>query len=553
MTDDELSFWGWGYAEKFPDDEDRRELAAQLEGMLGFPERPLLAPPTQADVSIPDLSLSPPDHLADVVSTATEDRLRHTYGKGYRDLVRGFHGDFRSAPDAIAEPESEAEIESILDWASEQRVAVVPYGGGTSVVGGIECDPDGDGASYAGVLSLDVRELDAVRDVDEHTLSARIQAGALGPEINEQLAEYGLQLRHYPQSYEFSTLGGWIATRAGGHFATLYTHIDEFVENVRLVTPTGPMETRRVPASGAGPDPNRLVCGSEGALGVITEAWMQVQPRPDYRARATVHFEEFDAAVDATREIVQARLYPANCRLLDRNEAMLNEVAMDGSHVLVLGFESVDHPVDDDLERALELCEAHDGRLAGEPNYEGPHRARDDDRDTNADSDEDGDEADDWRNAFFEAPYTFNALVSLGVIVDTFETAVTWDQFPTLHEEITTQVTETMQDECGAGFLSCRFTHVYPDGPAPYYTLLAPADVGNELEQWRAIKATASDVIEEYGGTITHHHAVGRVHRDWYDDETPDAFRDALRAAKESMDPEWIMNPGALLERPSGD
>jgi alkyldihydroxyacetonephosphate synthase len=543
MTADELSFWGWGYSEKFPDEAERRDLATRMEGMLGFPERPMLSPPALSDVSIPDSSLSPPAHLEDVVSTATEDRIRHTYGKGYRDIVRGFHGDFGSAPDAVAEPDCEDDIEDVLAWANGERIAVVPYGGGTSVVGGIECDPNGDGGGFAGVVSLDVRELDAVLEVDDHSRSARIQAGALGPEINEQLAEYDLQLRHYPQSYEFSTLGGWIATRAGGHFATVYTHIDEFVENVRMVTPSGPMETRRLPASGAGPDPNRLVCGSEGTLGVITEAWMQVQPRPSYRARATVHFDDFDAAVDATRAIVQARLYPANCRLLDRNEAMLNEVAMDGSHVLVLGFESIDHPVDSDLERALEICDDHGGAVSGNPSFEGPHR----ERKTDAGGDDRDDEEGDWRSAFFEAPYTFNALVSLGVIVDTFETAVTWDQFPQLHEEITTQVMDTMNEECGTGFLSCRFTHVYPDGPAPYYTLLAPADVGNELEQWREIKATASDVIEEYGGTITHHHAVGRVHRDWYEAETPGEFHEALRAAKESMDPEGIMNPGALL------
>ncbi|MFB6083019.1 MAG: FAD-binding oxidoreductase [Halorientalis sp.] len=538
MTDSDLSFWGWGYAEKFPDEDERDELATRLETMLGFPERPRLDPPELADVSIPESAVSVPERLAGVCSTATEDRVRHTYGSGYRDLVRGFHGDFSSAPDVVAEPETEAEIRAILDWATAERIAVVPYGGGTSVVAGVECDPED--SAYAGVCSLDLRAMDRVLEVDDRSRTARIQAGATGPQINDQLREHGLQLRHYPQSYEFSTLGGWIATRAGGHFATVYTHIDDFVENVRMLTPSGEFESRRLPASGAGPDPNRLVLGSEGTLGVITEGWLRVQPRPPYRARATVRFSEFDAAVDATREIVQARLYPANCRLLDSREAMMNEVAMDGSHVLVLGFESVDHPVDDDLARAIEIAEDRGGTVSSGPTYEGPHREGDE-----ADRD---DEEGDWRSAFFEAPYKFNALVSLGVIVDTFETAVTWDQFDRLHTEITEQVTEVMEEECGAGFLSCRFTHVYPDGPAPYYTLLAPADVGRELEQWREIKATASDVIEEYGGTITHHHAVGRTHREWYEEESPDEFRDALHAAKDRLDPAGIMNPGALLD-----
>jgi alkyldihydroxyacetonephosphate synthase len=546
MTADELSFWGWGYAEKFPDESERRELKERLENLLGFPERPLLDPPALDDVEIPDSRLSVPESLSGFVSTATEDRVRHTYGKAYRDLVRGFHGDFSPAPDAVAEPESEGEIADLLAWASEETVAVVPFGGGTSVVGGVECDPDSDGSGYGGVVSLDVRALDEVVEVDPHSRSARIQAGATGPEIRDQLAEHGLQLRHYPQSYEFSTLGGWIATRAGGHFATVYTRIDDFVENVRMVTPTGTVETRRLPGSGAGPDPNKLILGSEGAFGVITEAWMEVQPRPPYRARASVHFDDFDAGVDATREIAQARLYPANCRLLDRNEAMLNEVAMDGSHVLVLGFESTDHPVEDDLARAIVIAEDHGGDLPSEPSYEGPHLEAED-APEGGDDDRGGSEGN-WRSAFFEAPYQFNALVSLGVVVDTFETAVTWDQFPELHEAITERVTAAMDEHCGAGFLACRFTHVYEDGPAPYYTLLAPGEPGRELEQWRPIKEAASDAIEEYGGTITHHHAVGRVHRDWYERETPAEYREALKAAKRTFDPAGIMNPGALLD-----
>ena len=539
--DDELSFWGWGYAHRFPNDDERRKLQSQVETLLGFPERTLMDPPTIDDVTIPESRLTVPESVSGIVSTDTEDRVRHTYGQGYRDLVRGFHGEFAAAPDAVAEPETEDEIKDVLAWATAERVAVVPYGGGTSVVGGVECDPQGDGAAYSGVVSLSVRALDSVREVDETSRTALIEAGATGPEINDQLAEYDLQLRHYPQSYEFSTLGGWIATRAGGHFATRYTHIDDFVESVRMVTPSGSFETRRLPASGAGPDPNRLVLGSEGTLGVVTEAWMRVQPRPPYRARASVTFRDFDAAVAATRDIVQARLYPANCRLLDRNEAMLNEVAMDGSHVLVLGFESVDHPVEDALSRAIEIAEMHGGSVDDAPSSEGPHVADDGD-------DGRGGTEGDWRSAFFEGPYKFNALVSMGVIVDTFETAVTWDQFPTLHAEIREQVTAEMEDVCGNGFLSTRFTHVYPDGPAPYYTLIAPADVGRELEQWREIKQVASDVIEEYGGTITHHHAVGRLHREHYADESPAAFRRVLESAKSSLDPAGVMNPGVLLD-----
>jgi alkyldihydroxyacetonephosphate synthase len=537
MTDDRRrSFWAWGYEDRLPDDEDRREMKAQLEGLLGFPELPVMEYPSMEDIDIPDPRLDVPGELADFATTDRRVRASRTYGKGYRDLVRGFHGDFSPAPDIVATPRNEPEVEDAIAWATAEDVAVVPFGGGTSVVGGVECDGDG----YAGVLCLDMREMNAVLEVDEHSRSARIQAGATGPEIQAQLADHGLQLRHYPQSYEFSTYGGWIATRAGGHFATRYTHIDDFVESVRAVTPAGSLETRRLPASGAGPDPNRFLLGSEGAFGVITDGWTRVQPRPHHRARATMYFDDYSEAVEATREIVQARLYPANCRLLDSNEAMLNELAFDGSHLLVLGFESTDCPVADDLERAMEIAEDHGGTCPEGPTVE--DRSKGDEADDRAESSEGS-----WRDSFFEAPYRFNGLVSMGVLVDTFETAVTWETFPGLHEALRENVVGAMEAECGTGFLSCRFTHVYEDGPAPYYTLIAPAEVGEELDQWRTIKAAASDTLMEYGATITHHHAVGRVHRDHYHEEAPEKYLEALRSMKRTLDPDGIMNPGALL------
>ena len=525
MTEDEeLSFWGWGYKSKLPDEDERRRLAEMAETYLGFPERPLLEPPTLEDAEVPGSEVDPPFGFC---TTDDEVRARHTYGKGYRDLIRGFRGEFSAAPDAVARPGDEEGIVELLGWASSENVAVVPFGGGTSVVGGIECD----GSGYAGVVSLDVRGLDEVIEVDEHSRSARIQAGATGPGLQEQLDGHGLQLRHYPQSYEFSTLGGWLATHAGGHFATVYTHIDDFVEGVRMVTPKGVVETRRLPRSGAGPYPEALLLGSEGAFGVFTEAWTRVQPRPKHRGKATVAFEEFEDGVEAARRIAQARLYPANCRLLDRNEAVLNQVA--STNVLVLGFESTDSPVEDDLGRAVEIAENHGGEVREEK--------------TGGRSGEGGEEAD-WRNAFFEAPYMFNGLVSIGVLVDTFETSVTWEGFEALHESVRSEVLGKAEEVCGDGFLSCRFTHIYEDGPAPYYTILAPAEVGNELEQWREIKKTASGVLDEHGAATTHHHAVGRVHRDAYESETPDAYREALRAAKDVFDPKGVMNPGALLD-----
>jgi alkyldihydroxyacetonephosphate synthase len=338
-----------------------------------------------------------------------------------------------------------------------------------------------------------------------------------------------MTLRHFPQSFEFSTLGGWIATRAGGHFATLYTHIDDLVESLRMVTPRGLWESRRLPASGAGPSPDRLALGSEGILGVITEAWVRVRPRPRFRSRASLRFRELGGAVAAARELAQSELYPANCRLLDGREALLHRVALDGSSVLLLAFESADHPVDAWMARALEIARGRGGE--GEPR-----------------EDRDPDEAGAWRAAFIAAPYLFNTLVSLGCVVDTFETACTWDRFEALDRAVRAAVGEALRRECGGGLISCRFTHVYPDGPAPYYTFIGPGRRGAELQQWHAIKTAASDALGAAGGTITHHHAVGRVHRPWYDRERPEPFAAALRAAKAALDPDGMLNPGVLID-----
>jgi alkyldihydroxyacetonephosphate synthase len=479
---------------------------------------------------VPDGRLAPPEELP-FCTDDREQRVRHTYGRSYRDVLRGFHGDFGPAPDLVAHPRTEDDVAAVLAWASAEGVAVVPYGGGTSVVGGLEIGrPDG----FAGTLSLDMRAMDRVLAIDETSLSARIEAGALGPRIEEQLAPKGLTLRHFPQSFEHSTLGGWIATRAGGHFATVYTHIDDLVESVRMLTPRGPMESRRLPGSGAGPSPDRLVLGSEGAFGVITEAWMRVRPRPRHRLSASVRFGTFEAAVDATRAVAQAGLHPSNCRLLDAREALLNGVPAGKGGVLLLGFESVDAPRDGLMEAALLLCSERGGVCK-----EGIVRREEENEASNPSTS--------WRKSFLDAPYLQSALVSLGVIADTFETAITWERFAALHERVIRAVKDAMAEVGTRGVVSCRFTHVYPDGPAPYYTFLAPGREGEEQEQWAAIKSAAADAVIDAGGTITHHHAVGRMHRPWIARQRPALFTEALCAARETLDPRGIMNPGVLL------
>jgi alkyldihydroxyacetonephosphate synthase len=516
-------FWGWGREGEGLSRRELEELGATFAERFGLRGVRMQQPPRIDELDLAAPRLTPPESIAAFLSADPYDRAAHAYGRSFRDLVRAFRRDYTRTPDLVAFPRDEHDVAAVLEWCSAERAAAIPFGGGSSVAGGVEPDV-GDG--YRGAVSIDLRRLDGVVEVDGASRAARIAAGTLGPALETQLKAHGLTLRHFPQSFEWSTLGGWIATRSGGHFATLHTRIDEFVEAVRVVTPRGVLETRRLPASGAGPSPERLVCGSEGTLGVITEAWMRLQPRPVHRAGASVCFADFGAAVDAARELAQSGLHPSNCRLLDHDEALLSGSG-DGAHsILVVGFESGDHELGPWLERALEITAAHGGERH---------------------ADDGDDPAALWRAAFLRGPHLRDGFAQLGLIHETFETAVTWDRFPAFHAGVLEATRRAMAEACGGGALSCRFAYVYPDGAAPYYSVYAPGREGQELEQWDAIKAAASEAILALGGTITHHHSVGRDHAPWYRREAPELYTAALGAAKAELDPAGIMNPGVLL------
>jgi alkyldihydroxyacetonephosphate synthase len=523
--------WGWGFEDEQPSTDEVRAAAGGLAAHLGFPLVEVEAPVSLDEVKLAAPRILPPAGLADICAAGNHTRATHALGKSYSDVVLGFRGRFEHPPDFVARPRDELDMERLLAWCSAEHVAAIPYGGGTSVVGGVQPDV---GSSYNGAITIDLGELCRVIEVDEVSRAALIQAGASGPELEAQLAQHGLTLRHFPQSFELSTLGGWIATRAAGHFATVWTHIEDFVESVRALTPSGAWASRRLPGSGAGPSPDRMLVGSEGTLGVITEAWVRVQPRPTHRASAGVRFPTFASGAECVRELSQSGLHPSNCRLIDPAEARFT-MSGDGTFaLLVLGFESSDHPVDFLMDRALAICAKHGG-TAGE-------------RRGSSGSDSSGGGVGAWREAFLRAPYVRDIFVAMGVLSETFETAITWDRFPRFHERVTAAARAAVEDVSGAAQVSCRFTHVYPDGPAPYYTVLAPALRGEEVEQWAAIKAAVSEVIVAEGATITHHHAVGRDHRPWYDRQRPDPFAAALRGAKAAVDPRGVMNPGVLVD-----
>jgi alkyldihydroxyacetonephosphate synthase len=476
---------------------------------------------------LPPPRVRPPAALAGIASDEPADRARHGLGRSYADVLRGLRGEVRHAPDLVLRPRDEAGIAAVLEWCAGAGAAVIPYGGGTSVVGGVEPDV---GEGFPATVSLDLGAVSGVAEIDPVAMAARVRAGTSGPDLEARLKADGLTLRFYPQSFTRSTVGGWLATRAAGHFATRATHIDDLVEAVRMVTPAGLWASRRLPGSGAGPSPDRLALGSEGTLGVITEAWLRVQRRPRHRAGTVVAFPDFAGGAAAARAIVQAGLTPSACRLVDPVEAAYTGTLAGGEAALVLGFESTSLPVGADLAAALELCGAAGGRAL----------------------DDGGGATGAWRSSFVQAPLLRERLMLLGVLAETFETAITWDRLDQLVAAVRAATAAALTAVCGAGTVTCRLTHVYPDGAAPYFTVLAPARRGSELSQWAEIKAAASEAILAAGGTITHHHAVGRDHRRWYDRQRPDPFAHALRAAKATLDPAGILNPGVLIDPHQG-
>ncbi|WP_338674786.1 FAD-binding oxidoreductase [Streptomyces sp. SCSIO 30461] len=530
------SWWGWGATEKALPEAECAALGTLIPGAATEP----LPVPDLRTVELPKVRVRPPAALAPLLSDSPPDRAGHTYGKAYRDIVRALHGDLSPAPDQVAFPRSEQDIADILDWAADAGAAVVPYGAGSSVAGGVEYRGD----RHRGVVSLDLSGLDRVLEIDRVSRAARIQAGVLGPHLEAQLRPHGLTLRHFPQSFEFSTLGGWLATRAGGHYATLYTHIDDLVESLRVVTPVGVSESLRVPGSGAGPSPDRLFLGSEGTLGVITEAWLRIQDRPCFKASATVLFDSFPVAIDAVRAIAQSGLNPANCRLLDAGEAALAGVARGGESVLVLGVESAYAPVDERLAELVALACDHGGSRSASSTAGGAEPGAGDGADTAAGT---------WRSAFLRMPYLRDGLARMSVISETFETACTWDRAGQLYEAVRGRLGEVARRVTGAeAMINCRFTHLYTDGPAPYFTVIVPGRRGAEVAMWDEIKEASMEMLGELGATVTHHHAVGRDHRPGYDRQRPEPFARALRATKQALDPAGILNPGVLVD-PAAD
>ena len=525
-------FWGWGYDDELLSSEEENNIDQRIAKTFQLDQVERIEIPKISDIDINKPLFSTPSSLKKILSDDKLERLNHAYGKSFPDSARSILGDFSSPPDYVAFPETQNEITSILDWASENNVAVIPYGGGSSVCGGVETNV---GSDYAGVISLDMKNINSILEIDKTSRTALIEGGILGPNLEAQLKEHDLTMRHYPQSFEFSSLGGWIATRSGGHYATLYTHIDDFVESLKMITPSGSFETRRLPGSGAGPSPDRFVIGSEGIMGVITEASMRLQNRPTFRSSCTVEFINYEDALTALRLVSQSGLFPSNCRLLDANEALFNGAGDGKSHLLILAFESADHDKTASLERALEIAKDNKG------NFEVPSQDSQAHRSGSSGT---------WRNSFIKAPYLRESFTRRGIIQDTFETSITWDKSKDFIQAVKDDTSKAILEITGKpSLVTCRITHSYPDGLAPYFTFGAYATPSTMIDTWKEIKCATNEICVSKGGTVTHHHAVGRDHRpNGYDVQRDDLFSKVLIEAKAALDPKGIMNPGVLID-----
>ena len=531
------SFYGWGFEDDAVSAEELGWFERAWSGLFGVDSFDPAPMPRDSEITLRAPRVSPPPALQRFCTNDKYERLLHCYGRSVHDLARMIHGhDFSNPPDVVACPRDEADIRAVLDWCGADDLAATPFGGGSSVVGGVNPTTD---ERYRGTVTIDLKHLNRVVEVDTTSQAARIQGGVLGPDLERQLKPTGLTMRFFLQSWEFSSLGGWIATRAAGHYATVYSQIDDHVESLRVVTPAGLIATRRLPTSGAGPSPDRLFLGSEGALGIITEAWVRLHRRPTFRRSTTVRFRDFEKAVAAVRTISQARLYPANARLIERDEVKFTEAGDGTCDLLVLSFESADHPLEPWMDRALQICGDHGGE------WDRDALAEDDSQRRGA--------AGSWRDKFLRGPYLREHAIARGVMRDTTESCITWDGFMEFQTRVKEATLRAIREVTGrAGTCTVRFTHLYPDGPAPYFTWHALGDKARLVEQLWAIKAAASDAMVDAGGTITHHHALGRDHRTWYDRERPALFGDALKAIKQRLDPHHVLNPGILIDRDSG-
>jgi alkyldihydroxyacetonephosphate synthase len=539
-----MRWWGWGDPAAAP------TLPAHALGFLreevGIAEQPR-PPVALAAVALPATRLDQTVLAsmraivgAEGVHDDHAERVLHAAGKGYPDLVRLRAGAPAGAPDVVVYPRSHDQVRAILECCARESVAVVPFGGGTSVVGGLEPIS----GEHAAVLSLDMGRLDGEIVLDRESLTVQAAAGMRVPELERRLAERGLTLGHFPQSFEHVSLGGCAATRSAGQASSGYGRFEQMVLGLSLAAPSGDISLPAMPASAAGPSVRQLLVGSEGTLGVITGLALHVRPAPPHKRYEGVFFEDFQSGVQALRTLAQEHVAPTVARLSDEQETRLSLALAPSGGVkgrlgrlylgvrgyrsgclAILGFEGEQDELKARRARALDVVRREGGLAVGES----PGQA--------------------WLAGRFRGPYLRDDLLTQGVMVETLETATPWANLRRLHADVGRAISDALSEQGTPGLVMCHVSHIYESGASLYFTFLARQREGAEIEQWQAVKRAAGDAIIAGGGTITHHHAVGRDHLPWMRSEIGERSLAALRAVKAELDPTGIMNPAKLLSQ----
>ena len=533
-----LKWWGWGFENVRLDVASRPVLWAYLQDRLKLDPKTVHAVVPFESVTVPSSLIEPAD-VAELervvgegnVSTDDADRILHAVGRGYKDLVRLRAGRIERAPDAVVYPEDEEAVRAVLELARRRRVAVVPFGGGTSVVGGVETP---SGAGFAAVLALDLRRMRRLHEIDATSGTATFDAGVRGPVLEEVLNAQRFTFPHVPQSWEFSTLGGWIATRSAGALSNRYGTIEDLVVAVRLVSPTRTLDVRALPRDAHGPGIREIVLGSEGALGVITQATIRVHPMPQVRRFASRVFRSFADGLEALRGMAQGDALPDTTYLSDEEEtqfALANAgIAQDGrargttgvtQSLLLMGFEGSSTHVAHARRRALRLARGSASLGSG------PARR--------------------WFEDRLRLPYLRDSLLDHGILVDTVETAALWSHLPAVYDAGRKALQEVLWGEGEAGLVLCHTSHVYHDGASLYFTFLARQRAGDEIGQWERVKDRVTRAFVDAGGALSHHHGIGADHAPHLARVLGEDGLVVLRALKRELDPDGIMNPGKLV------
>jgi alkyldihydroxyacetonephosphate synthase len=535
-------WWGWGDPTVEPE-LDGEALATLRDRVVELEPWPLAAELERFE--LPEAEALP-RALSDVVGeanvfTATEDRVRHATGCGYADLARLRGGRLDAAPDAVLLPGDADSVGRVLEICAAEGIAVVPYGGGTSVVGGVEPLR----GAHSRLVSLDLARLQDV-EVDRRSLTARLGAGLRGPEAEAALNAQGVVLGHFPQSFEYATVGGFAATRSAGQASSGYGRFDALVSSVRLIAPAGDLRTLETPHTAAGPALREVAIGSEGTFGVIPDVTVRVRPKPRVRRYEAWIAESFEAGAEIVRTLAQGPGLPDVIRVSDEEETEIS-LALSGPRgltgkafdgylglrrrrggcLIVVGLEGEEESVA--RRRALAVRALRRGGAA----YLGQGAGRS------------------WEHGRFQGPYLRDTLMGMGAMVETLETSHTWARLGELHAAVGAAIRDSLAGQGTPGLAFCHLSHAYADGASLYFTFISRAQRGAEIQQWAAVKRAACKAIVATGGTITHHHAVGRDHAPYMKDEVGETGLDVLRSIKERLDPMGIMNPGKLIPNPS--